>query len=224
MLHDDVRALVDQRLGGVGFLARIEPGVHPDDLDLDVRIDRLGAEHGGVDVGDDLRDRERDDVAEHAGLRHLGGDLALDVAALIEAGRIGAHVLGALEAGGVLEIHVRVFVRHLQRRLHEAERGGEDQLVAGAGELLDRALGIGTFGDVLEIGGLDLVAERLYHGLAAEFVLVGPAEIADRADIDEADLQLVGGARRRMCVPPRRAPQRPPRGCHFFMMLLRVSG
>ena len=37
VLHDHVGALVEQRLGGVGFLARIEPGVHPDDLDLDVR-------------------------------------------------------------------------------------------------------------------------------------------------------------------------------------------
>ena len=120
--------------------------------------------------------------------------MALDVAAFVEAAGIGAHVLGALEAGGVLEIHVRdISWRHLQRRVHVAERGGEDQLVAGARELLDRALGVGAFADVLEIGGLDLVAERLRQGLAADFMLVGPAEIADRAEIDEADFELVGG-------------------------------
>ena len=128
-----------------------------------------------------------------AGLRHLGRDLALDVAAFIEAGGVGAHVLGALEAGGVLEEHVRIFVRHLQRRVHEAERGGEDELVAGAGELLDRALGVGALGDVLEEGRLDLVAERLLHRLASDVMLVAPAKVADRPDIDEADFQLIGG-------------------------------
>ena len=32
--------------------------------------------------------------------------------------------------------------------------------------------------------------------LAGDIVLVGPAEIAHRAEIDEADLQRLGGARR----------------------------
>ena len=193
MLHDDVGALVDQRLGGVGFLAGIEPGVRPDDLDLDVGIDRLRAEHGGVDAGDHFRNRERGDIAEHARFRHLGGDDALDVAALIEPPRIGRHVLVALVAGGVLEMHVRVFLGDLQRRLHVAERRREDQLVAGARELLDRAFGVRAFADILEERGFDLVAEFLDHLEAAEVVLVGPAEIADRAEIDETDLEFVGG-------------------------------
>ena len=37
VLHEHVGALIDQRLGGVGFLAGIEPGVDPHDLDLEVR-------------------------------------------------------------------------------------------------------------------------------------------------------------------------------------------
>ena len=40
-----------------------------------------------------------------------------------------------------------------------------------------------------------LVAERLLHGLAADVVLVSPAEIADWAEIDEADLELFGSIR-----------------------------
>ena len=64
------------------------------------------------------------------------------------------------------------------------------------------ALGIGPFGDVFEIGGLDLVAEVLDQRLAADLVLVGPAEIADRAEIDEADLELVGGGGAGQCLPP----------------------
>jgi hypothetical protein len=47
--------------------------------------------------------------------------------------------------------------------------------------------------DVLQIGGLDPVAERFDERLATEFMLIGPAEIADRPDIDESDLQFVGG-------------------------------
>ena len=162
-------------------------------LTLMFGIDGLRAEHRGVDAGDDFRDRERADIAEHAGLRHLAGDDALDVAALVEPAGIGRHVLVALVAGGVLEMHVGIFLRDLQRRVHVAERGGEDQLVAGAHQLLDRALGVRAFADVFEIGGLDLVAEFLDQRLAREFMLVGPAEIADRAEIDEADFELVGG-------------------------------
>ena len=137
--------------------------------------------------------RERADIAEHAGLRHLRRDHALDVAALVPPRRIGRHVLVALVAGGVLEMHVGIFLGDLQRRVHVAERGREDQLVAGADQLLDGALGVGAFRHVLEIGGLDLVAEFLHQRLARQFVLIGPAEVADRAEIDEPDLQLVGG-------------------------------
>jgi hypothetical protein len=91
----------------------------------------------------------------------------------------------------VLEEDVGVLLGDLQRRLHEAERGREDELMPAPGQALDDALGVGAFRDVLDEGRLDLVAERLLHGLAALVVLVGIAEIADRPDIDEADLQLV---------------------------------
>jgi hypothetical protein len=64
--------------------------------------------------------------------------------------------------------------------------------MAGAYQLLDGAFGVGAFGDVLDIGGLDLFAERFLKSLTAEVVLVSPAEIADRTEIDEADLELFG--------------------------------
>jgi len=51
--------------------------------------------------------------------------------------------------------------------------------------------GVRPFADVLEIGRLDLVAELLDERLASNFVLIGPAEIADRSEIDEANFQLV---------------------------------
>ena len=165
VLGDDVDALVEQRLGGVAFLGRVHPGVDPDDLELEVGVDRLRAEHERVDAHDHFGDREGDDVAGGAGLRQLGRDLPDDVAALVEAGVIGGDVRRGLEAGGVLEHHVRILRGHLDRRIHEAERGGEDQLVAGLDEALDGALGVGTFRHVLEEGDLDLVAELLLERL-----------------------------------------------------------
>ncbi len=211
VLHDDVGALVDQRLGCVGFLAGVEPVVYPDDLDLDVRVDGLRRQHGGVDAGDDLRDRERADIAEHAGLGHFCGDQALDVTALVEPAGICRHVLVALVARSVLEMHVGIFFGDFQRRLHIAERGGEDQLVTGARQLLDRTLGVRAFADVFEVGSLNLVAKFLDHGLAAEVVLIGPTEVADRAEIDEADLELVGRGGAKQACRRWRASLRSPR-------------
>jgi hypothetical protein len=66
--------------------------------------------------------------------------------------------------------------------------------VTGLRHLPDHALGVGAFRDALDKGGLDLVAEMLFDRLAALIVLIGPAMVADRADIHEADLErLVSG-------------------------------
>jgi hypothetical protein len=108
----------------------------------------------------------------------------------MELGRVGGEIRSALESGGVLELDVGVFLGDLEGRLHEAERGGEDQAVPGSGKLLDSALGI-RFRHAFHIGGLDLVAERLLDRLAADVMLVAPAMVAHRAHIDEADFQLL---------------------------------
>ena len=94
---------------------------------------------------------------------------------------------GGLVAGRMLELHIRKFRRNLQGRLHEAEGGGENDLAAIARQALDGAFGIG-FRDIFDEDGLDLVAQFLLNRLAALIMLVGPAEIADRADIDPAGL------------------------------------
>ena len=62
-------------------------------------------------------------------------------------------------------------------------------------QLLDHPLGIRTLGDVLDIGRFDLVAEMLGHMLAAKVVLIAVAVVGHRTDIDEPDLQLIGGER-----------------------------
>ena len=91
----------------------------------------------------------------------------------------------------MLELHVRELRGDRHGRVHEAERGGEDDRAAGAGEALDGALGVRAFGDVFEKGGLDLVAEFLVDQLAADVMRLRPAAIGLGADIEEAGLDLV---------------------------------
>ena len=52
----------------------------------------------------------------------------------------------ALVSGGVLELHVRELPGDLVGGIHEAEGRGEDDVAAGAGKALDRALGINVIG------------------------------------------------------------------------------
>jgi hypothetical protein len=76
---------------------------------------------------------------------------------------IGAYIRRPLKTGGVFEEHIRMFCCHLDRWVHETERRGKDQLVAGTRELFDSALGVGTFRHVLKEDRVDLVAESLLH-------------------------------------------------------------
>ena len=187
-VRQDIDALVDHGLGSVGFLAGVEPGVNPDDLELEARIDRAGALFEGVDTHDDFRDREGGDVGGTVVLRHLGRDLAEDVAAFIETRVVGCEVRTALEARRVLELHLRELGGNLDSRVHEAERGGEDQRAAGTCKTLDGAFSIRAFRHVFEIRSLDLVAKFLLDLLAAEIMRLRVAAVRMRADIDEADL------------------------------------
>ena len=149
-----------------------------------------GAGDEGVDAHHHFRDREGGDVAGDALLRHLRSDLALDVAAFIEAAVVGRKIRCGLVAGGMLELHVRELRGDLDRRVHEAEGRGEDQAAAGAGQALDGALGIRAFRNVFEELRLDLVAERLFEFEAADVMRLRPAAIGLGTDIDEADLCL----------------------------------
>ena len=155
-----------------------------------------------VDAHHHFGDREGNDVAGNARLRFLGGDLAEHIAAFIETRIVDAEIVTGLVAGSVLEHHLGKLLGDLHFGVHEAKRRAEDDLAAFACQALEGAVGIGAFGDVLQIGGLDLVAERLLDLEPALVVLVGVAEIADRAGIDPAGLQLVGslcGRGQRQC-------------------------
>ncbi len=191
MLGENVYTLIDESFSSIRFLARIKPGIDPDDLDLEVWIDRLCAEHECIDALYDFRHRDRRDVACNALGRQLGSNLALYIASFIEARIVCRHVVCSLVAGCVLKLHIRELGRHFECRVHVTERGCEDQLIACTRQTLNRAFSIRAFGHVFEESRLDLVTESFDHLLTGNVVLVCPAEITWRPDIDEADLQLV---------------------------------
>ncbi len=133
------------------------------------------------------------EIAERAGLALHAGDGAEHGAAFMEARIVDGDIVRRLEAGAVFELDVGEFRRDFQRLVHIAVGRGEDQLAALVGEVADHRGGRGVFGDVLDIDGLDLVAERCLQRLAALVMGPGPAEIADRTEEDEADLELFLG-------------------------------
>ena len=150
VLREDVAALVDQRLGRVAFLRRVVPGVDHDELEPRLRVDRLHAEHEGVDALDNFGNGNGADITGEAGLAQFAGDDALHIPGFIETNIVGGDVGGALVSGAVLIKHRRMFLRRVQRIVHVAERGGEDQLVAGIGKVVDDLFGIRTLGHVLD--------------------------------------------------------------------------
>ena len=62
-MRQHVGALRGERVRRFAFTTRIEPRVHPDDLDLRLRIDAAHAARERVDAHDDFGNRKRGDVA-----------------------------------------------------------------------------------------------------------------------------------------------------------------
>ncbi|MPN08802.1 hypothetical protein SDC9_156087 [bioreactor metagenome] len=193
VLGEHVGALADQGHGGFALLARVVPGVDPDDTDLGLGIDAARTHGEGVDALQDLGDGKGGDIAQHVGLGHLACDHAIEVAALVETGVVVAEVLAGFVAGGMYEGDVGKLACNAFDVVHVAKAGGQHHLVAAGGEFADHPFGIGALGDVLDVLGLDLVAERLLHLLAAFVMLEGPAGVTDGADIDQTDLGGVLG-------------------------------
>ena len=72
---------------------------------------------------------------------------------------------------------------------------------------LDGTLGIGAFGHAFKIRRLDAVTERRFHVQQALMVLIAPAIVADRADINPAGFRVSGVRRARECQSGRRRDQ-----------------
>ena len=193
MLSDHVRAAVEERLGCLTLGLRVEPGVGPDHAHGRLRIHLTDAEGEGVDTADDLGNREGRDVADLVRLRHRSGELTGDEAWLFDLAEAGADVGSCLEPGDMDERRVREILGDVDRRVHVAERRREDDVVAVLSELADHPLGVSrVLRDVLLVGGLD-VRDCFFERESSLIVRVGPAEVADRADIDEPDFDRLTG-------------------------------
>ena len=204
VLQQHVGAAVDQRLRRLALLRRVEPAVDPHHSRLDLRVDAQRAERVGVDVPEHLRDRERRDEPERAGLRHRAGDHSGEVRVLVELGVVDPHVRRGLVAGRMLELDIGELGRDLEHRLHEAERRRKDELVPLRGEIADHALGVRPFGHLLDERGLHLGAELGLDRLARLVVGEGPAGVADRPDVYPGDLERLGGRRGGLGIRRRR--------------------
>src|SRR5215831_6119760 len=93
--------------------------------------------------------------------------------------------------------------------------------LAGARKLFDGAFSVRPLGHVFQIGGFDPIAESGDDSSAAHFMLIGPAEIADWPEIDEADFQFTRGAGLQGRGSDREQRHRPT-WLDFFTALLRV--
>ena len=193
VLRDHVAAEVGQRRDGRRLLGRIEPGVDHDELRRNLRIHCLSREGKGVHAQHHFRHLVGAEIADRAGLGHHAGDRPLDRAALVEARVVGAEIVGVLVAGAMLEHHVRELLSHLDALVHIAVGGSEDQLVPLLRQILQDRRGARVFLDVLDIVGDDLPLEGLDHRLAALLVRPGPAVVADRPEVNVADLERFGG-------------------------------
>ena len=185
MERDHVHVLVEQSHGGIALLGRVEPHVEPHHLDGGLGVDRAHAQREGVDALQHFRNGKPGHEPGHAGLAHAAGCNTGEVAAFVVA-RVGSgHIGRGLVAGDGLELHVWIVLRHLERGLHVAKAGRENDLVAGGGQVADHALGVGPFSHVLDKRGLHLVAQRGLDGFAAFVMLARPACLGDGRDIDK---------------------------------------
>ncbi len=189
---DHVGAGIEQRLCRLTLGGRIEPVHNPDRVQFHFWIDGAGAQSEGVQVAHHLWDGVGRDVAQHVRLGHPPGSDPGQVPALVASPVVDTDVLRRLIAGAVLEQDIGILLGHRHYRVHIAEGGGEDHVVALFGVIADDALRVWSFRDILAVGRLDVI-QIIVEFLAPLVVGVAPAQIAHRTDINEGHLQVLLG-------------------------------
>ena len=91
----------------------------------------------------------------------------------------------------MLKFHVREFLCDIDRWIHVAKRRCENQIGALQGHLCHHTLGVCALWDAFNENGFDFIAELRFDSEAAFVVLIGPAAVADGANIDKADFGFV---------------------------------
>ena len=201
-----IGALIHEEHGGIALPRGVEPFVKPDHAHRGLWIDRAHAQGEGVDALQHFRNGKPGHVAHHLAFAHAPGCDARKVAAFVIT-RVGrGHVGCALVAGEHLELHVREIARHLHGRLHIAEAGGENDLVALHGQVAQYALGVRPFRHIGHMGGLHAATQLLLHLLARGFVLTRPAGFGNWRHVDPCGLDrcLLGRGCLRGCCGKQR--------------------
>src|SRR6266550_1237889 len=189
VLSENVGAGYHEALRGLLLLREIEPGVCPDQTNLRAWVRRLRAERERIRVADDLRDRKRHDVAEHALLARRTGCHPRQVDPVLAGAEVLGEVLRLSRSRRLLELHVGMLLRFGDHAALEAERRREDDLVAVADEALDHLARLRSFRHELLERRLHLRAELLLHVQAALVVRLRPPVVVVWADIDPRRLE-----------------------------------
>jgi hypothetical protein len=123
----------------------------------------------------------------------MTGDHTFQITALIPAGVVGADIGCCLVAGAVHEDDFGSGARHLERGLHEAKGGREDQFAAVFHKIAHNALCVWAFCYVFYVFGADFGAEGSDQFLARQLMLIGPAAFSNRVGIEKTDFEWLGG-------------------------------
>ena len=185
---EGIRATREQSLCRLLGFVRIEPGVDPGHAQRRLFVDGSSAKRESVDIAFDLWDWEGRDVAELVRLGQRPGNHAVEVVHLVEVDHVGGHVRGAFETGGVRKDHVRVFFGGLERWVHVAEAGGEDDFCTVLDDLIEEWSCL-TFRHVFNFDRFN-IWQCFLEGNPALFVCVGPTEISGRSNVNERDFEF----------------------------------
>ena len=131
------------------------------------------------DLLEDFGNRNGSDVTQNVRLRHRTGEFAGKITRFIKAGRIVGHVGRSLITRSMLELNVRELLGNLKNRVHVAERGRKDELVALLREVAKHAFAVSSGGNVLYRRELYFVAIYLFERDTGE-VEIGRASCRER--------------------------------------------
>lgn len=98
---NQVAALIDQGVGADRISGGIIEGVCPQGNDLRIGVGLGNTDSKAIELLDGVRERNTGNVADLIDLRHLAGEEAGHIAALLELGNIDGHVLRRLVAGAI---------------------------------------------------------------------------------------------------------------------------
>ena len=182
VLAEHVGAGGGEGLRGGGLLRRREPRVRPDDPHLGAGVRRLRAEREGVQVPHDLGDAVGHHVADDALLGRRARGHAGEVDRVLASAEVLGLVRLDLQAGRLLEQDLRVLRVELavDAELEHPERRPDDHVVTVADEAGDDLRDGRVAEDVLLVGRLHLVAERLLDVQASGVVRLRPPAVVVR--------------------------------------------